>query len=83
MLNIFSPPAILTLHLKRFQQCGYSFSKVQRHVDFSLTLDLSPFCSRLSQVSVPSVHTSSPLSLYRLFSQPIPPLLLAYTVITH
>ena len=49
-LIIYSPPAILTLHLKRFQQNGYSFNKVNRHVDFSMMLDLAPFCSTLSQV---------------------------------
>ena len=50
-LIIYSPPAILTLHLKRFQQNGYSFNKVNRHVDFSMTLDLAPYCSTLSQVN--------------------------------
>ena len=49
-LIIYSPPAILTLHLKRFQQNGYSFIKVNRHVDFSMMLDLAPYCSTLSQV---------------------------------
>ena len=49
-LIIYSPPAILTLHLKRFQQNGYSFNKVNRHVDFSMMLDLAPYCSTLSQV---------------------------------
>ncbi|XP_077976954.1 ubiquitin carboxyl-terminal hydrolase 16-like [Glandiceps talaboti] len=44
-LLIFHPPPILTLHLKRFQQAGYSLRKVNRHVDFPLTLDLAPFCS--------------------------------------
>ncbi|KAM8904316.1 ubiquitin carboxyl-terminal hydrolase 16 isoform 1-T2 [Spinachia spinachia] len=41
---IFSPPPVLTLHLKRFQQNGYSICKVNRHVSFPLILDLSPFC---------------------------------------
>lgn len=41
---ISSPPPVLTLHLKRFQQNGYSICKVNRHVQFPLILDLSPFC---------------------------------------
>ncbi|XP_045929121.1 ubiquitin carboxyl-terminal hydrolase 16 [Micropterus dolomieu] len=41
---ISSPPPVLTLHLKRFQQNGYSICKVNRHVQFPLTLDLAPFC---------------------------------------
>ncbi|XP_062314223.1 ubiquitin carboxyl-terminal hydrolase 16 isoform X1 [Osmerus eperlanus] len=42
---ISSPPPVLTLHLKRFQQVGYSVCKVNRHVDFPQILDLAPFCS--------------------------------------
>ncbi|XP_016317839.1 LOW QUALITY PROTEIN: ubiquitin carboxyl-terminal hydrolase 16-like [Sinocyclocheilus anshuiensis] len=38
-------PAVLTLHLKRFQQVGYSVCKVNRHVQFPQILDLAPFCS--------------------------------------
>ncbi|XP_073933979.1 ubiquitin carboxyl-terminal hydrolase 45 isoform X3 [Castor canadensis] len=44
-LLISSVPAILILHLKRFHQAGLSLRKVNRHVDFPLTLDLAPFCS--------------------------------------
>nr|XP_023681863.1 ubiquitin carboxyl-terminal hydrolase 16 isoform X1 [Paramormyrops kingsleyae]XP_023681864.1 ubiquitin carboxyl-terminal hydrolase 16 isoform X1 [Paramormyrops kingsleyae] len=39
------PPPVLTLHLKRFQQVGYSVCKVNRHVHFPQILDLAPFCS--------------------------------------
>lgn len=42
---ISSPPSVLTLHLKRFQQNGYSICKVNRHVQFPLILDLSPYCA--------------------------------------
>ncbi|XP_034403973.1 ubiquitin carboxyl-terminal hydrolase 16 [Cyclopterus lumpus] len=42
---ISSPPPVLTLHLKRFQQNGYSICKVNRHVHFPLILDLAPFCA--------------------------------------
>ncbi|XP_067362792.1 ubiquitin carboxyl-terminal hydrolase 16 isoform X2 [Channa argus] len=42
---VSSPPPVLTLHLKRFQQNGYSICKVNRHVQFPLILDLAPFCA--------------------------------------
>ncbi|XP_046873742.1 ubiquitin carboxyl-terminal hydrolase 16 isoform X2 [Hypomesus transpacificus] len=42
---ISSPPPVLTLHLKRFQQVGYSVCKLNRHVNFPQILDLAPFCS--------------------------------------
>ncbi|XP_010635672.1 ubiquitin carboxyl-terminal hydrolase 45 isoform X1 [Fukomys damarensis] len=44
-LLISAVPAILILHLKRFHQAGMNLRKVNRHVDFPLTLDLAPFCS--------------------------------------
>ncbi|KAJ8315187.1 hypothetical protein KUTeg_007337 [Tegillarca granosa] len=46
---IYVPPAVLTLHLKRFEQVGFSTRKVNRHVDFPFVLDLAPFCSSLCQ----------------------------------
>ncbi|XP_061682858.1 ubiquitin carboxyl-terminal hydrolase 16 [Syngnathoides biaculeatus] len=46
---ISSPPPVLTLHLKRFQQNGYSICKVNRHVPFPLMLDLAPFCALKSK----------------------------------
>ncbi|XP_077397179.1 ubiquitin carboxyl-terminal hydrolase 16 [Festucalex cinctus] len=46
---ISSPPPVLTLHLKRFQQNAYSISKVNRHVPFPLILDLAPFCALKSK----------------------------------
>lgn len=42
---ISSLPPVITLHLKRFHQAGMNLRKVNRHVDFPLTLDLAPFCS--------------------------------------
>uniref|UniRef100_UPI00358FAB45 ubiquitin carboxyl-terminal hydrolase 16-like n=1 Tax=Myxine glutinosa TaxID=7769 RepID=UPI00358FAB45 len=41
---ILSAPAILTLHLKRFQQSGFGFRKVTTFVSFPTVLDLAPFC---------------------------------------
>uniref|UniRef100_A0A3Q2QD72 Ubiquitin carboxyl-terminal hydrolase 16 n=1 Tax=Fundulus heteroclitus TaxID=8078 RepID=A0A3Q2QD72_FUNHE len=50
---ISSPPSVLTLHLKRFQQNGYSICKVNRHVQFPLILDLAPYsaakCKNISE----------------------------------
>ncbi|KAL8603378.1 hypothetical protein ACOMHN_004229 [Nucella lapillus] len=46
---ILTPPAVLTLHLKRFEQVGYTSRKVNRHVDFPTVLDLAPYCSSLCQ----------------------------------
>ncbi|XP_055053288.2 ubiquitin carboxyl-terminal hydrolase 16 isoform X1 [Misgurnus anguillicaudatus] len=42
---ISSPPPVLTLHLKRFQQVSYSVCKVNRQVQFPQILDIAPFCS--------------------------------------
>ncbi|XP_033833414.1 ubiquitin carboxyl-terminal hydrolase 16 [Periophthalmus magnuspinnatus] len=42
---ISSPPPVLTLHLKRFQQNSFSICKVNRHVQFPEVLDLAPFCA--------------------------------------
>ncbi|XP_062241470.1 ubiquitin carboxyl-terminal hydrolase 16 isoform X2 [Platichthys flesus] len=41
---ISSPPPVLTLHMKRFKQSGHGISKVNRHVQFPLILDLASFC---------------------------------------
>ncbi len=40
-------PAILTIHLKRFQQHGRSLEKSNKFVDFPLILDMSPYTSRM------------------------------------
>ncbi|VDP74047.1 unnamed protein product [Echinostoma caproni] len=44
---VLQPPALLTIHLKRFQQIGVHIRKSQKRVIFPLLLDLSPFCSAL------------------------------------
>lgn len=44
------PPLILTIHLKRFHVEGYgnvNLRKINRHVDFPLVLDLSPWVSQV------------------------------------
>ena len=43
---ISSPPAVLILHLKRFQVgMRGMFRKITKHVEFQTTLDLAPFCA--------------------------------------
>merc|ERR1719187_2301563 len=46
---ILSPPAVLTLHLKRFHHVGHNLTKVNRYVQFPLVLDIAPFTSSISQ----------------------------------
>ncbi|XP_067306287.1 ubiquitin carboxyl-terminal hydrolase 16 [Pseudorasbora parva] len=60
---ISHPPVVLTLHLKRFQQVGYSVCKVNRHVQFPQILDLAPFCS-LNCKGVKEGETQVLYSLY-------------------
>lgn len=40
-------PAVLTVHLKRFQQLGFRLEKVNKHVNFPLELDMSPYTSKM------------------------------------
>ncbi|XP_054650505.1 ubiquitin carboxyl-terminal hydrolase 16 isoform X2 [Dunckerocampus dactyliophorus] len=60
---ISSPPPVLTLHLKRFQQNGYTICKVNRHVPFPVILDLAPFCA-LKSKNVPEGESHILYSLY-------------------
>ncbi|XP_069017313.1 ubiquitin carboxyl-terminal hydrolase 16 [Embiotoca jacksoni] len=60
---ISSPPPVLTLHLKRFQQNGYSICKVNRHVHFPLILDLASFCA----VKCKNMTEGGPQILYSLY----------------
>jgi len=65
-LLIFSPPAILTLHLKRFQQTLSGCKKLNKHVSFPFLLDLAPFCSSTS-LAMPSVNINSTKINYSLY----------------
>ncbi|XP_028856672.1 ubiquitin carboxyl-terminal hydrolase 16 [Denticeps clupeoides] len=62
---ISSLPSVLTLHLKRFQQVGYSVCKVNSHVRFPHVLDLAPFCS-LGCEGVLDGQGQAPYRLYGL-----------------
>lgn len=44
-------PAILTIHLKRFQQHGVRLAKSNKFVSFPLVLDMSPYASKMCVVN--------------------------------
>ena len=46
---LYSPPAVLTIHLKRFQQLFRGFSKLNTSIKFPLLLDMAPFTSAKAQ----------------------------------
>ncbi len=49
---IQTAPAILTVHLKRFEQDGYRLRKSSAKVSFPLELDLAPFVARYLRVMI-------------------------------
>lgn len=65
-LLIFAPPALLTLHLKRFTQNGIALRKAQKHVSFPLRFDLAPFCSAAA-AGVSSIPADQKEVIYSLF----------------
>ncbi|KPJ12856.1 Ubiquitin carboxyl-terminal hydrolase 16 [Papilio machaon] len=65
---VSSPPAILILHLKRFQigpRC--MFRKMTKHVDFPTILDLAPFCAMDKLKKLPNVTRGQSELLYSLY----------------
>ncbi|XP_059057892.1 ubiquitin carboxyl-terminal hydrolase 45 isoform X2 [Achroia grisella] len=65
---VSSPPAILILHLKRFQlgpRC--MFRKMSKHVDFPTILDLAPFCAMDKLKKLPNVTRGQNELLYSLY----------------
>lgn len=65
---VSSPPAILILHLKRFQigpRC--MFRKMSKHVDFQTILDLAPFCAMDKLKKLPNVTRGQNELLYSLY----------------
>lgn len=65
-LLISSPPAVLILHLKRFQVHVNTLRKITRHVPFPLILDLAPICSTKSKES-PTVRSDQNQIMYSLY----------------
>lgn len=64
---ISSPPAVLILHLKRFQvEPRCMFRKITKHVSFPLLLDLAPFCASKVK-TLPNVHRYQKKLMYSLY----------------
>ncbi|XP_023300544.2 ubiquitin carboxyl-terminal hydrolase 45 [Lucilia cuprina] len=64
---ISSPPAVLILHLKRFQlglRC--SFRKLTRPVSFPMILDIAPFCGSKVK-NLPNIDRKQKKLLYALY----------------
>ena len=61
------PPAVLILHLKRFQvgpRC--MFRKITKHVTFPLILDVAPFCGSMVK-KLPNIKPKQKKLLYSLY----------------
>ncbi|XP_071051773.1 ubiquitin carboxyl-terminal hydrolase 16/45 [Onthophagus taurus] len=65
-LLIYNPPAVLILHLKRFQVYHYRPTKVSKHVAFPMVLDLAPYLSKRSQ-GLSTFETGQTQVLYSLY----------------
>lgn len=64
---ISSPPAVLILHLKRFQMgARFMFRKLTRHVTFPFLLDIAPFCGTKVK-RLPNVDRRQKKLLYSLY----------------
>lgn len=64
---ISSPPAVLILHLKRFQVGPrFMFRKLSKHVTFPFVLDLAPSCASKVK-TLPNVHRHQKKLLYSLY----------------
>ncbi|XP_044737826.1 ubiquitin carboxyl-terminal hydrolase 45 [Chrysoperla carnea] len=65
-LLIAMPPAVLILHLKRFQVFRSLFRKMSKPVTFPLILDLAPFCSNKCK-NLPTINNQQNRILYSLY----------------
>ncbi|KAF5270650.1 hypothetical protein FQA39_LY01388 [Lamprigera yunnana] len=65
-LLICSPPAVLILHLKRFQVFRFRSTKVNKFVTFPTLLDLAHFCSKRCQ-DLPTFEYGQNKILYALY----------------
>ena len=71
ILQLVQPPAVLTVHLKRFAVTGRSTKKLDSAVPFTLELELHPFCGGAEAPrSFAELHAVPPLeaSRYRLYA---------------
>lgn len=53
---ISKAPAVLILHLKRFQAQRFGFHKVNKHVDFPIILDLAPVSKEYTQPRIYALY---------------------------
>lgn len=60
-------PAVLTIHLKRFQQHGMRLEKCNKHVNFPLILDVSPYTSQMCVNIFKSLSSDSSSAKYCLY----------------
>lgn len=60
-------PAVLTIHLKRFQQHGMRLEKCNKHVNFPLILDMSPYTSQMCVNIFKSQSDDSSSAKYSLY----------------
>lgn len=64
---VSSPPAVMILHLKRFQVGPrYMFRKLSKHVGFPLILDVAPFCAT-NVKNLPNVKRHQKKLIYSLY----------------
>lgn len=64
---ISSPPAVLILHLKRFQVGPrFMFRKLSKHIDFPFILDVAPFCGSKVK-NLPNINRQQKKLLYALY----------------
>lgn len=64
---ISSPPAILILHLKRFQMCYSTTRKMTKDVSFPWVLDIAPYCSVKCQVNNDTINIVYKFNYFILF----------------
>ncbi|XP_017770908.1 PREDICTED: ubiquitin carboxyl-terminal hydrolase 16 [Nicrophorus vespilloides] len=65
-LLIYNPPAVLILHLKRFQVYHFRPLKMSKNVKFPIVLDIAPFCSKRSK-NLPTFTAGQNRVLYSLY----------------
>lgn len=65
-LLIYIPPAVLILHLKRFQVYHFRPSKITKTVKFPVILDIAPFCSKRAR-QLPTFAPDQKQVLYSLY----------------
>ncbi|KAK7869441.1 hypothetical protein R5R35_008168 [Gryllus longicercus] len=63
---VSNPPAVLVLHLKRFEVHQNMFRKTPRHVTFPMLLDIAPICNTKCR-ELPTIRRGQTKVLYSLY----------------